>query len=85
MDGLNLNAVAGQPSFEVLDRFNSELDRFERILSMTETFLSPILLQHETPAGASPQEVQYHPYHGAILRLEALNNRAEDLRSRIRL
>lgn len=72
-------------TFEMMDRFDVQLDRFMRIISMTESLLEPALLGSEPRPERAPEEAPMNQLHSYIIRLEHLNNSFEDLRSRIRL
>lgn len=74
-----------KPAFEMMELLNSELGRYERIIEMTATLLSPVLLEVEVDDRAVPIEAPSTDLHRAIQRLDHLNSSLERLRSRIRL
>lgn len=82
MDGMAEKRIA---EAALLDELASELERYERILTMSDALLSPILIPRADSPETSPQEAPQHEMHSLILRLRQLNHSNEEMRSRIRL
>jgi len=59
---------------EVFEKFQAEVDRYERLLNDAHSMLKPVINQSSLHEDRRPQEAPYTDYHGLVLRLEGLND-----------
>ena len=85
LSGLNPTSPAAESP--TLDQFNAQLERYDRLINMYEAVLQPVLFTYEEPGKVEsvPREAPQSRLHNSVLELERLNDRLEQLRSRIRL
>lgn len=87
MEGYNdlaMAAPAEKMQYEMMERLDTELDRYDRTIDRLLLHLQPVILDGPVDGSPIPEEVPYHELHRRLMRLERLNARLEDLRSRLR-